>query len=333
MSRPHIISLEEFVLASQDSPLGGILPSLERKRAVNLASILSLEELKLVQAVASSGAITSKKLAEELHLSRSTARKQAVKIVEKKVLICTENSSNKNHFPTNVYHLAPGITPEIVEIAIKLKEQAINGVSTGNISILRANSFEVDYPIYNGQESADLLKTRLLSFPQPLRNTLNFLPVEGISASQGAKITNLDSTTIHKRLRQLFKLGWLTRELVSREESRSEYVYYLAQGLTPELIKATFESLETMEIEQQTIDAKHSFDSILKTQDEKSESNMDIEQKSLQLNSPQSAEEIFAKLNKLISLLRQTKELKAEILAIGGQEAKELISNLMIDNS
>ncbi|OKH35503.1 hypothetical protein NIES2101_37640 [Calothrix sp. HK-06] len=258
MSNSASLSVEDLALTSQYKPLSVIMPSLTHRRAIDLASIISLEELKLVKAVASEEGVSSKELAEKLNLSRSAAHKQARKLVEKKVLTCTEILFNKNIRPAHKYYITSGITSEIIELAIKLKEEADGVINVASSIILPPeNSLGLNSADCNYQERIDSLKECLLSLPPPLQNTLKLLPANGISATEAAIQAKLDTTTIHKRLRLLVKLDWLTRESVSRDgESRSEYVYQLAHGITPELLEAAFKTLEEIENPDQSIKEK-----------------------------------------------------------------------------
>lgn len=289
--------------------------------AIELTNLLSIEELRLVLIVAINNGITGKKIAEELYRSRASASKLAKQVVEKGILTFTEKTSKKTGIlPTHEYYLAPGITKDALMSAIEIKgnpDETPNFTNTReSLSLNGSDSINLKNPT-----NLTFLKERLLGLPSLLHNTLRIVPTKGITATEAGNLLRCTTSTSHKKLKKLWELGWLIRKrLESDNGSLGEYCYFLASGLTPDLLNTAFATLRFKTIKEPMYD-NYLEKEMLNQQEQK----LNHEH---QITDPQS---VIAKVNQLIILLRQVKTLEEELLAIGGRQAEELIANLQAE--
>ncbi|MBD2770924.1 MarR family transcriptional regulator [Iningainema tapete] len=317
-------SLGDSSRQSQEPILNQIERSSSTVSATDIANLLSIDELRLVLIVAENNGITAKKIAEELYRSRANASKLAKQVVQKEVITFIEKPSKKTGIlPTHEYYLAHGITKDMIVSAIEIKDnsgETPNFINTGeSLSLNDLGSINLKNPI-----NPTFLKECLLGLPLILHRTLRVVPTKGITAFEAANLLKCTTATSNKKLKKLWELGWLIRKKLESDNGTSgEYCYFLASSLTPDLLNTAFATLRVKTIKKPMYD----------NYPEKEMLNQKEQEPSLEIETtdPQ-AEIVIAKVNQLMTHIRQAKALKEELRAIGGRQAEELIANLEAEN-
>ncbi|NQE35190.1 hypothetical protein [Microcoleus asticus] len=288
-------------LQSQASFLSEFEPSQNKESAKNGSTVLRLdnEKLLILLVVDQFNGIGAKELGEKINLSRYAALAHSKQLIEMNLLTADSIPSSKTGIkPAYSFHLAPGAPREALYTAAKQRKL--------KLPKFLENKIEEQYPSANNPiQSLDLktdlpeltlpenqmaelgfLKVRLLALPMKSREILMLIESDGITTSTTAKKISCEKTTAHKYLKQLFDSGWLARISKNNVTRGHEHLYFLASGLTKELIETALSLPESKVLTQQM--DQDTNDGTVSTSSEQKDSHKDKALDIMQITSQES---------------------------------------------